>query len=95
MKSLLIGFCAALICGPTLAQDPSEFAAADAKLKACIERDSSNAPIMACTSVAQAFADDRLNSAYRAWTEALKHPEPDEAKDDAEILKHLVDAERA
>lgn len=95
MRSLLIGFCAVLICGPGIAQAPPDFAAADAKLEACVNRDSSNMHIMACTSVAQAFADDRLNSVYRAWTEVLRHPEPDEAKDDAEILKRLVDAERA
>ena len=51
--------------------------------------------IMACNSVAQVFADARLNSVYQAWTEALKHPKPDEAKDNAEILKRLVAAERA
>lgn len=95
MRSLLIGVCVILICGPALAQDPSGFAAADAKLKACVERDSSNAHIMACTSVAQVFADDRLNSVYRTWTEALRHPEPDEVKDDAEILRRLTAAERA
>ena len=95
MKSLLIGVCAALTCRPALAQAPSEFAAIDAKLNACVARDSSNMHIMACTSVAQISADARLNSVYQAWTEALKHPKPDEAKDDAEILKRLVAAERA
>lgn len=50
---------------------------------------------MACNSVAQVFADARLNSVYQAWSEALKHPKADEAKDDAEILKRLVAAERA
>ena len=39
--------------------------------------------------------DARLNSVYQAWTEALRHPKSDEAKDDAEILKRLVAAERA
>ena len=86
---------AALVSGPMLAQAPSEFAATDAKLKACVARDSSNMHIMACNSVAQAFADARLNSVYQAWSEALKHPGPDEAKDDAEVLKRLVAAERA
>lgn len=95
MKSVLIGVFAVLACGPALAQGASDFAATDAKLKACVARDSSNAHIMACTSVAQVFADARLNDAYQAWTEALKHPKPDEAKDDAEILKRLVAAERA
>lgn len=95
MKSILIGVCVALTCGPALAQGPSEFAAADAKLKACVARDSSNMHIMACNSVAQVFADARLNDVYQAWTEALKHPEPDEAKDAAEILERLVAAERA
>ena len=95
MKSILIAVCAVLTCGPALAQGPSEFAATDAKLKACMARESSNMHIMACDSVAQIFADARLNSVYQAWTEALKHPKPDEAKDDAEILKRLVAAERA
>ena len=53
------------------------------------------APIMACTSVVQPIVDARLNSVYQAWTEALRHPKSDEAKDDAEILKRLVAAERA
>ncbi len=95
MKLFLICLFAALACGPMLAQSPPEFAVADAKLKACVARDSSNMHIMACNSVAQAFADARLNSVYQAWSEALKHPKPDEAKDDAEILTRLVAAERA
>jgi len=94
-KFILIGVCAIVTCGRALAKDPSDFAATDAKLKACVARDSSNMHIMACNSVAQIFADARLNSVYQAWTEVLKHPKPDEAKDDAEILKRLVAAERA
>ena len=95
MKSVLIGLCAVLACGPARAQGSSDVAATDAKLKACVARDSSNAHMMACTSVAQIYADARLNSLYQAWTGALKHPKPDEAKDDAEILKRLIAAERA
>ena len=95
MKAVLVGACAVLTCGPALAQGTPEFAAADARLKACIERDGSNMHYMACTSVAQQFADARLNDVYRAWTGALRHPKPDEAKDDGEILKRLVEAERA
>lgn len=95
MKVIMIGICAVLTCGSALAQDQPEFAAADARLKACVDRDPSNMHTMACTSVAQGFADARLNTVYQAWTEALKHPPPDEAKDDAEILKRLVAAERA
>jgi len=95
MKSILIGVCAVLTCGLAVAQAPSEFAATDAKLQACIARDSSNMHIMACDSVAQIFADARLNNVYQAWIDALKHPKPYEAKDDAEILKRLVAAERA
>jgi uncharacterized protein YecT (DUF1311 family) len=72
MKSFLIGICAALTCAAALAQRPSEFADADAKLNACIARDSSNTHIRACNSAAQAFADARLNSVYQAWTEALR-----------------------
>ncbi len=95
MKLLLIGVCAFLVCGPALAQGSSEFAAADARLKACEDRNSSNAHIMACTSVVQPIVDARLNSVYQAWTKALRHPKSDEAKDDGEILKRLVAAERA
>ena len=94
MRAVLIGLSAVLACGPAVAEPPSGFAATDAKLKACVAKDSSNAHIMACTSVAQIAADARLNDVYRAWTEALKHPKPDEAEDDAEILKRLVAAER-
>ena len=54
-------------------------------------RDSSNAHMMACTSVAEIAADARLNGVYQAWTGALKHPKPD----DAEILKRLINAEPA
>ncbi|AXC15531.1 hypothetical protein ACPOL_6295 [Acidisarcina polymorpha] len=95
MKSILIGVCALLTCAGALAQGPSDFSETDAKLKACVARDSSNMHVMACNSVAQIFADARLNSVYQAWAEALKHPKPDEARDDAEILKRLVTAERA
>ena len=95
MRSVLVGVCAVLTCGPALAQSPSEFAAADARLKACVARDSSNAHMMACTSVVQNLADARLNDVYQAWTGSLRHPKPDDAKDDGEILKRLVAAERA
>ena len=95
MKALLIGLCIALSRSPAFAASPSEFSDADAKLKACVARDGGNVHVMACQSVAQVFADGRLNSAYRGWTEALQHPKPDEAKDDAEILMRLVKVERA
>ncbi len=95
MKSILVGFCAVLICAPALAQTSSEVDEADAKLKACVARDSSNMHIMACNSIAQISMDARLNSVYQGWIEALKNPTLDEAKDDAEILKRLVVAERA
>ncbi len=95
MKPVLIGLFAVLAYSSALAEPLSGSAATDARLKACVARDSSNAHIMACTSVAQIAADARLNGVYQAWTEALKHPKPDDAKDDAEILKRLVVAERA
>ncbi len=95
MKILLMGICALFASGPALAQGSSEFASTDARLKACIARDSSNAHIMACISVVQPIVDARLNNVYQAWAESLRHPKPDEAKDDAEILKRLVAAERA
>ena len=95
MKAVLIAACTVLIGAPALAQSPSEFGAVDARLNACIARDSSNMHIMACHSVVQPIVDARLNSVYQAWTGALKHPAPDDAKDDAEILRRLVAAERA
>jgi uncharacterized protein YecT (DUF1311 family) len=95
LRPLLIGACAALACSAALAQGSSEFAAADARLKACIARDSSNDGIQTCASVVQKIADARLNAVYGNWTDALKHPGPSDAKDDAEILKRLVTAERA
>ena len=95
MKSILIGACAVLTYGPALAQPPSEFATVYARHEACVARDSSNAHLMACNSVVQPIVDARLNSVYQAGTEAQKHPKPDEAKNDAEILKRLVAAERA
>ena len=95
LRSLLIGACAALACSAASAKSPSEFAAADVRLKAYIARDSSNDHIQTCTSVAQKIADARLNAVYGSWTNALKHPAPDDAKDDAEVLKRLVAAERA
>ena len=95
LRPLLIIACAALACSAAWAQGPLEFAAADARLKACIARDSSNDHIQTCTSVVQQIADARLNVVYGSWTHALKHPAPDDAKDDAEVLKRLVAAERA
>ena len=95
LRPLLIGACVALACSPAWAQSPLEFAAADARLKACIARDSSNAHIQACTSVVQEIADARLNAVYGSWANALRHPAPADAKDDAEVLKRLVAAERA
>lgn len=94
VKPLLIGACAALACGAASAQGRSEFASADARLKACIARDSSNAHIQACISVVQEIADARLNAVYRGWTSALQHPAPTDAEQDAEVLKRLVAAER-
>ena len=78
-----------------MARAPSEFAAVDARLKACEERDSSNAHLEACLSVVQTVVDARLNQIYRSWTDALRRPAPEDAKDSAEILKRLVAAERA
>ena len=53
LRPLLIGAYAALAGSAAWAQGPSEFAAADARLKACIARDSSNDHIQTCTSVVQ------------------------------------------
>ena len=90
LRPLLIGACAAVACTPAWAQGSSEFAAADARLKACIARDSSNDGIQTCTSVVQKIADARLNAVYGSWTNALKHPAPADAKDDAEGAVRLM-----
>lgn len=95
LQPFLIGACASLACSAAWAQGSSEFAAADARLKVCIARDSTNDGIQTCTSVAQKAADARLNAFYESWTKALKHPGPGDAKDDAEVLRRLVAAERA
>ena len=95
MKILLLCVWALAVCGPARAAGPSEFAAVDARLKACVDRDSSNAHRMACNSVAQPIVDARLNSVYQAWVKALQHPDPGDAKDNAEIMRRLVAAERA
>jgi len=95
MKILLLCVCAFAVCGSARAAGPSEFAAVDARLKACVDRDSSNAHRMACNSVVQPIVDARLNSVYQAWVKALQHSDPNDAKNDAEILRRLVAAERA
>lgn len=45
---------------------------------------------------AKAAADQRLNDIYGGIVNAFKHPkDPDDARDDTEILKRLIAAERA
>ena len=94
MKPLLLGLFGVLACGQAPSQAASGFAAVDARLKACVDRDSSNAHQEACLSVVQPIVDARLNSLYQAWTQELKHSKPLDAKDAVEVLKRLVTAER-
>ena len=45
---------------------------------------------------AKGVADQRLNDIYGGIVNAFKHPkDPDDARDDAEILKRLIASERA
>jgi hypothetical protein len=62
LEPRLIGVCAVLTCGFAMAQNPSEFAATDANLQACVARDSSNIHIMACNSVCRAALKYRKNA---------------------------------
>jgi uncharacterized protein YecT (DUF1311 family) len=47
------------------------------------------------TMAAKATADRRLNNIYSGLVNTLKHPRgPDDVRDDPEILKRLISAER-
>jgi uncharacterized protein YecT (DUF1311 family) len=96
MKRLLIAAYAALASVPALAQSPTDFSAIDAKLEACSASNPNNPGVSNCTMAATTDADRRLNDVYDGLVNALKHPKgPDDARDDPEILKRLIAAERA
>jgi uncharacterized protein YecT (DUF1311 family) len=96
VKTLLIAAVAAFGSISVCAQSPEDFSSVDAKLDACSASNPSNPGVSNCTMIAKAAADQRLNDIYGSIVNALKHPkDPDDARDDAEILKRLIAAERA
>jgi uncharacterized protein YecT (DUF1311 family) len=96
VKKTLIVAVAALAAVSAWAQSPGDFSAVDAKLDACSASNPSNPGVSNCTMAATAAADQRLNDVYSGLVDALKHPKgPDDARDDPEILKRLIAAERA
>ena len=74
---------------------PSPFTSVDARRDACLAQNGTNMGVQVCNERAIAAANRILNQAYAAWVAALKQPAAGDAKDDAEILKRLVAAERA
>ncbi len=96
LKGVLIVALAAVVCVPAWAEAPADFSALDAKLKACLARHGDTPGVDNCYGKAKAVADRRLNDVYSGLVGALKHPaSPDDARDDAEILRRLIAAERA
>ena len=96
MKRVAIAACAALAYVPASAAPPADFSVIDAKLKACLARNGSTPGVDNCNAIATAAADRRLNNVYDGLVNALKNPKgADDVRDDAEILKRLVAAERA
>ena len=96
MKSVIIAACVAVVCVPAWAQSPADFSAVDAKLKACLARHGDTPGVDTCYGVAKTAADRRLNDVYAGLVNTLKHPgDPIEVRDDPEILRRLVAAERA
>jgi uncharacterized protein YecT (DUF1311 family) len=98
MKSgrVTVAICAALICTPAWAESPADFSVVDANLKACLAKNGSTPGVDNCNAIATAAADRRLNGVYAGLVNALKHSAvPDDARDNPEILKRLIAAERA
>ena len=96
MKRVMIAACAVLACAPAWAERPADFSVVDANLKACLAKNGSTPGVDNCNAVATAAADRRLNDVYAGLVNALKHPAgPDDARDDPEVLKRLIAAERA
>lgn len=92
----MIAVCAALVCAPAWAEAPADFSVVDANLKACLAKTGSTPGVDKCNAIATAAADRRLNDVYAGIVKALKYPaSPDDARDNPEILKRLVAAERA
>ena len=75
----------------------AEFAAVDARQKACIDKNPSNIGMKTCTYDAYSQADQILNKVYRSVVAGLKTASPGEkvGDDEKEKLKRLIKAEQA
>ncbi len=85
-----------LLAAPALADVKSELAGIEKQLNVCIDKDQSNAGMIACTEAAQGAADKVLNRVYKSFADRLKEKSSiglDE--DNKETLKRLVASERA
>lgn len=95
MSVAVIAACATLEGVPAHAQSVADFSTLDAKLEACSARRPDNPGVSNCTMAAKAAADRRLNDVYIGVINRLKHPGPDHAPYDAEMVRRLIAAERA
>ena len=96
MKRVLIAGWVALTFVPAWAQSPEDFSFIDANLKVCLAKHSDTQGVDNCYGVAKAAADRRLNDVYGGLVNALKRPAgPADVRDDPEILRRLIAAERA
>ena len=96
MKRIVMAAFMATACAPAQAQPPADFSALDAKLNTCLARHGDTPGVGNCYSVAETAADRRLNDVYAGLVNALKHPAGMvDMRDDPEILRRLVAAERA
>ena len=96
LKQVVIAAFAVMVCVPAWAEAPADVSGIDAKLNACLARHGDTPGVGNCYGVASTAVDRRLNEVYAGLVSALKHPTgPTEARDDTEILKRQIAAERA
>ncbi len=87
---------AALVSSQARSQAPADFSAIDARLEACSARNPGNPGVSNCTMAAKAAADRQLNAVYSTIVSGLKRGAgPQGTRDDPEILRRLIAAERA
>ena len=84
-----------LACTPARSQPSADFSSIDARLKVCSDQHPDIPGSANCTKMAAEAADKRLNEIYSSIVQGFKHPKPDEATVDPEILKRLIASERA
>lgn len=98
MKAAL-GLMIALAVAPSAASatPKSELAAIDARLKVCMDKDSSNLGMKTCTGDAYDAADKILNKVYNSAAANLKKvsKDTDVVQNNNETLKRLIASERA